>query len=293
MDCKGWSHFVLEVFSIFRLFLEALNLYTILKLYHKLLTISYLESEQKDWGVWGFPRELMLTWDPMDELSNGKEYFKTRKRLDEIFVAKREGTRSWSTRDLHAPGKDLPHRSNQRLVGAMRFPVQLKIFTVISPLVPLSTKGYRRCKELPLLFSGWWLFSLYQSEIIAGKPKLSQAPGHVWRMGFSCKLNQSKWAGLVGKYHALRFPCVEPSFCAIWEAFFSSGNSSPKVTKGAWVASPWGGQLPGKPAKLHFGVLRGSQGTGWGEGLREWRAWLLHVPANSLVCLYHQSSLHN
>lgn len=91
MDCKGWSHFVLEAFSIFRLFLEALNLYTILKLYHKLLTISYLESEQKDWGVWWFPQELMLTWDPV-VIQNGKEYFKERKHLDEILVAKREGT---------------------------------------------------------------------------------------------------------------------------------------------------------------------------------------------------------
>lgn len=81
MDCKGWSHFVLEAFSIFRLFLEALNVYTILKLYHTLLTISYLESEQKDCGVWWCPQELMLTRDPMDELSKWETVFQSEEVL--------------------------------------------------------------------------------------------------------------------------------------------------------------------------------------------------------------------
>lgn len=72
-------------------------------------------------------------------------------------------------------------------------------------------------------------------------------------------------------------------------AFSSAANSSSDVTsKLGWLSL--GGQLPGKPANLPFGLPRGNQGTSWDEGLkREGSAVLkclpIDLPTSTTKCL--------
>lgn len=82
-------------------------------------------------------------------------------------------------------------------------------------------------------------------EIVAGKPKLSTS----FRTSSNscskncCPVTLCRASGLVWVVNTLGFLCsnVPPSFSyVVWEAFSLSGKSSTKVTKGAWVASPWG-----------------------------------------------------